>query len=76
MLAGEQDWDHTFEAALVGIVADFMRRRDPSREMCCIAEQERFVVGSALVVGESASVAQIQLLYVEPDMRHSVSGRN
>ena len=69
LFAGEQDWDHRFEALLVQVLADFMLNRDPLLETAWIAELGGAIVGSALVTRVSATHANVQLLYVEPDMR-------
>jgi len=69
LFGGDEDRDHRFEARLVQRLADFMLNRDPSREKGWIAELDGAIVGSALVTRESATLANVQLLYVEPDMR-------
>jgi len=69
LYAGGQDRDHRFEALLVQVLADFMLNRDPLHETGWIAELDGAIVGSALVTRESPTLANVQLLYVEPDMR-------
>ena len=69
LCALEHGWDHTFEAQLAQVVADFARQHDPVREAGWIAELDGSIVGSALVAGVSATVARVRLLYVEPDVR-------
>ncbi|MEW6342232.1 MAG: bifunctional helix-turn-helix transcriptional regulator/GNAT family N-acetyltransferase [Pseudomonadota bacterium] len=69
LFANEHGWDQTFEGLLAKTVADFTQHHDPVRETCWIAEQDSAIVGSALVVGVSTTVARIRLLYIEPDMR-------
>lgn len=69
LFASEHDWDQTFEGLLARVIADFTQHHDPLRETCWIAEQDSAIVGSALVVGVSTTVARIRLLYIEPDMR-------
>jgi DNA-binding MarR family transcriptional regulator/GNAT superfamily N-acetyltransferase len=69
LFASEHDWDHSFEGLLARVIADFTQHHDPLRETCWIADQDSSIVGSALVVGVSSTVARIRLLYIEPDMR-------
>jgi DNA-binding MarR family transcriptional regulator/GNAT superfamily N-acetyltransferase len=69
LFACEYNWDDSFEGLLARVVADFTQHHDPLRETCRIAEQDGTIVGSALVMGVSATVARIRLLYIEPDMR-------
>jgi DNA-binding MarR family transcriptional regulator/GNAT superfamily N-acetyltransferase len=69
LFACEHDWDLSFEGLLARVVADFTQHHDPLRETCWIAEQDGTVVGSALLIGVSTTVARIRLLYIEPDMR-------
>lgn len=67
--ATEYDWDPTFEGMLLRVVADFLRHRDPLRETGWVAEQAGAIVGSAMVVCVSTTVARVRLLYVEPEAR-------
>ncbi len=69
LFALDQGWDHTFEGLLAQVVADFAQHHDPVRETSWVAELKGSIVGSALVVGVSATVARVRLLYVEPDVR-------
>jgi DNA-binding MarR family transcriptional regulator/GNAT superfamily N-acetyltransferase len=69
LFASEHGWDQSFEGTLARTVAEFTRNDNPVREICWIAEQDDTVVGSAMVMGVSATVARIEMLYVEPDMR-------
>ena len=69
LFASEHGWDQSFEGWLAKTVADFTLNRDPLRETCWIAEQDNSIVGSAMVMGVSATVARVELLYIEPDMR-------
>ena len=67
--AAQYGWDQSFEGWLARVVADYAQRNDPLREMCWVAEQEGVVVGSVCLVGVSATVAGVRLLWVEPDMQ-------
>lgn len=69
LYAAEYGWDERFEAVVAEIVAKFIRRYDPARERCWIAEKEGENVGSVLVVKRSKTVAQLRLLLVEPRAR-------
>ena len=69
LYAQEYGWDQTFEALVAEIAAKFVRDFDPKHERCWVAEQGSRIVGSAFVVRKSARVAQLRLLYVEPQAR-------
>jgi GNAT superfamily N-acetyltransferase len=51
------------------IVADFVNNYDSERERCWIAEMAGANVGTAMVVKDSAQVARLRLLLVEPKAR-------
>jgi DNA-binding MarR family transcriptional regulator/N-acetylglutamate synthase-like GNAT family acetyltransferase len=71
----EYNWGLGFEALVGEIGAKFLREFDAKRERAWIAEMDGEPVGSVFVVKQSASVAKLRLLLVEPHARGHGVGR-
>jgi DNA-binding MarR family transcriptional regulator/N-acetylglutamate synthase-like GNAT family acetyltransferase len=69
LYAQEYGWIEPFEAVCAQIVADFANNNDPKRERCWIAELDGENVGCVFLVADSATVARIRLLIVDPKAR-------
>ena len=69
LYAREYQWIEPFEAVCAQIVADFANKNDPKRERCWIAEMDGDNVGCVFLVADSASLARIRLLLVDPKAR-------
>jgi DNA-binding MarR family transcriptional regulator/GNAT superfamily N-acetyltransferase len=69
LYAREYDWDQTYEALVAEILSGFVKNFDSRYEQAWIAVRKSEIVGSVFLVRASASVAQLRLLYVEPEAR-------
>ncbi len=64
--AEEFGWDHSYEALVARIVADYVDHRDPDAEAAWIAEVDGALAGCVFCVREDTSTARLRLLLVEP----------
>jgi DNA-binding MarR family transcriptional regulator/N-acetylglutamate synthase-like GNAT family acetyltransferase len=69
LYAQEYHWTEPFEGVCAQIVADFANKFDPKRERCWIAEMDGENIGCVFLAQESATVARIRLLLVDPKAR-------
>ena len=65
----EYRWKEPFEGLCAQIVADYVNNNDPKRERCWIAEMNGENVGCIFIAKDSAEVARIRLLLVDPKAR-------
>lgn len=75
LYAREYHWNEQFEALVAGIGARFIERFDARFERCWIAERNGQIAGGVFVARRSASVAQLRMMYVEPQARGLGIGR-
>jgi len=69
LYAQEYGWDENYEALVAQIVAEFVKNYDSKKERCWIAEKDGENVGSVFLVKESATIARLRLLIVDPKAR-------
>ncbi len=69
LYAEEYGWTEPFEGLCAQIVADFANDHDKKRERCWIAEMDGEPVGCVFLVKDSAKVARVRLLLVDPKAR-------
>src|SRR5262249_20822996 len=75
LYADEDGWDESFEALCAELGARFINKFAPAPERSLIAERSGEIVGSVFLVKQSARVAKLRLLYVEPAARGLGIGR-
>lgn len=73
--ADEYGWDGSFEALMVDIMAPFLRRHDPAREACWIAELGGESVGCIALVRQSERIAKLRVFLVTPAARGRGAGK-
>lgn len=72
----EYGWNEEFEALVAAITAEFIRKLDPARERCWIAEADGRRIGCIfLVAGDAPGTAKLRLLLVDPAARGLGLGR-
>jgi len=62
--AEEYGWDETFEATMIDIMKPFLRRHDPAREACWIAELDGEPVGCIALMRQSVTTAKLRVFLV------------
>lgn len=73
--AAEFGWDHSFEALVARIVADYAAEHDWAREQAWVAELDGHPVGCVFCVRKDDDTAQLRILLVEPVARGLGLGR-
>lgn len=76
LYAEEYGWDVTYEGLVAEILGAFIKQFDAAHEKAWVAERNGAVAGSVFVVRESAAIARLRLLYVEPSARGLGIGRH
>lgn len=76
LYAQEYGWDVTYESLVAEILGGFVKQFDPASENAWVAERSGAIVGSVFLVRDSAKIARLRLLYVEPSARGLGIGRH
>ena len=69
LYAKEFGWNEDFEALVAEIAVQFIRKFNPERERCWMAEMDGEPVGSVFLVQQSKAVAKLRLLILDPRAR-------
>ncbi len=75
LYAEEFGWNEEFEMLVAEIAVQFIRRFNPERERCWIAEMGGEPVGSVFLVQQTKTVAKLRLLILDPKARGFGIGR-
>ena len=69
LYAKEYGYDQTFEAYVVGGLAEFVQSFSPDKDRIWLAETNGQIIGSIAIVGHSKVDAQLRWFLVHPDYR-------
>ncbi|MGZ5321529.1 MAG: bifunctional helix-turn-helix transcriptional regulator/GNAT family N-acetyltransferase [Solirubrobacterales bacterium] len=72
--SAERGWGPAFEAYCGQVIVDYLKRDDPERERCWIAELDGVRCGAIYCTRRTDEVAQVRLLLVEPWARGCGAG--
>ncbi len=75
LYARDEGFDHTFEALVAEILADFLRHRDPGVDRGWIAAQGSARLGSIFCVRQDETTAKLRLFFLRPEARGLGLGR-
>jgi DNA-binding MarR family transcriptional regulator/predicted GNAT family acetyltransferase len=75
LYAQEYGWDHSFEALVARVIADYAGDHDVDRERAWIAEASGRPVGCVFCMRRDERTAQLRCLLVEPSARGMGVGR-
>ena len=75
LYAEQFGWDHTFEALVAKISAEFIENFDPSTDCSWIAEVDGDFVGSAFVVRVDKSTCKLRMMIIDPGAQGLGIGR-
>lgn len=73
--AQENGWNEQYEALVAQTVANYLNSFDSRKDCCWIAEKDGENVGAVFFVKKSETVAQIKLLFVNPQARRLGIGK-
>jgi DNA-binding MarR family transcriptional regulator/GNAT superfamily N-acetyltransferase len=76
LYAEEYGWDVTYEGLVAEILGAYIKQFDAAHENAWVAERNGVIAGSVFIVRESATIAKLRLLYVEPSARGLGIGRH